>query len=298
VALCTAHAVTLIHVPHTVSQNSLQGFIYDECSRLGVPVERKPSIDLAHLDFYPSFDLTRLREYAKTKGGECLTGYFPGVAVPVRWKCAQGHEWKARAIDVRRGNWCPVCAGNYPLTLADMHQLARERGGKCLSTEYINSAQKLRWRCAEGHVWLATGNDVRNSGSWCPHCAGVARASIDDAKRVAAARGGQCLSENYTNQRSRLRWRCANGHEWEASAMSVIGNGNWCAACSRKAKLTIEAMRTMAGARGGECTSEHYINLDTKLRWRCAHGHEWWATPNNVKHGRTWCPVCAKAGGV
>ena len=34
--------------------------------------------------------------------------------------------------------WCPVCAGNRKLELKDLRKLARERGGKCLSREYMN----------------------------------------------------------------------------------------------------------------------------------------------------------------
>jgi len=295
--LCKAHKVSLIEVPHTVKYEDVQQYIHGQCLSLGVKVAPKPPIDLAKLDFYPSFDLARLRDYAEARGGKCLTNYFPGVAVPVKWRCAHGHEWRCSFHEIsRRGGWCPDCAVNSPLALADMQHLAHERGGECLSTEYGNISRRLRWRCASGHVWEATGNDVRNSGSWCPYCAGVARGTIDDAKKAAAAHGGQCLSQEYTNQRTKLRWRCAKGHEWDATPMSVIGSGNWCAVCSRKARLTIEEMRAIAKERGGECLSERYMNLNTKLQWRCAHGHEWAAPPNNVKHTKAWCPVCARTG--
>jgi hypothetical protein len=261
-----------------------------------VKVRRKPLIKLKHLDFYPSFDLARLRSYAEQRGGKCLADYFPGVGVPVRWRCAKGHEWERSFHELQRWQaWCPYCSEVRPLlTLEDMQRLARERGGECLSTEYRNSAEKLRWRCARGHEWEATGRDVRNSDSWCPKCAGVARLTIADAQRAAAAQGGQCLSTDYRNSRTKLRWRCAKGHEWEAALADIANNGNWCAVCSRKAKLTIEEMRSIATERGGECLSERYVNLNTKLDWRCALGHEWRATPNNVKHGRSWCPECAR----
>jgi hypothetical protein len=296
--LCKAHEITLIEVPHTIQHEDVQQFIYDQCRSLGLKVARKPPIELAHLDFYPSFDLTRLRDYAEARGGKCLTDYFPGVAVPVKWRCAHGHEWLCSFQEIsRRDGWCPVCAVNSPLALADMQQLAHERNGECLSTEYGNISKKLRWRCASGHEWAATGNDVRNSGSWCPHCAGVARGSLDDARKAASAHGGQCLSNEYTNRRIKLRWRCAKGHEWDAAPGSVIARGTWCAICAGKAKLTIEEMRAIAKARGGQCLSERYVNLNTKLQWRCAHGHEWSATPNNVKHAKAWCPVCARSGG-
>jgi hypothetical protein len=292
-ALCKAHGITLIAIPQTVDQAQMQEFIYCECDRQGLRVERKPPIDLALLEFYPSFDLQRMRDYARAKGGECLAEYFPGVAVKVRWRCAKGHEWMTSFHEVKRRNgWCPQCSVNHPLALADMQRLAKERGGELLSTEYINVAQNLRWKCAKGHEWEATGNMVRNASSWCPHCAGVARKSIDDAQRYAAERGGQCLSEHYVNGRTKLRWRCAKGHEWEAAPATVTSRGTWCPVCAGKARLTIPEMQRLAAERGGTCLSTRYVNLATKLRWRCAKGHVWAATPNNIKHGASWCPKC------
>ena len=36
----------------------------------------------------------------------------------------------------------------------------------------------------------------------------------------------------------------------------------------------IEKMREAARERGGECLSDDYVNANTKLKWRCAEGHE------------------------
>ena len=293
--LCRSHGITLIAVPQTVDQVHLQNFLYDECARQGLHIERKPLIRLSSLDFYPSFNLKRMCDYAQSKGGECLAEYFPGVAIPVRWRCARGHEWLCSFHELsRRNGWCPSCAVNHQLTLADMQRIATGRGGELLSIDYRNSMQQLRWRCAQGHEWDASAKIVRNADSWCPHCAGVARKSIDDARRYAATRGGLCLSERYLNGRTKLRWRCAKGHEWEAAPSAVMWHGSWCAVCSGKARLTIEEMRRIATERGGSCLSTAYVNLSTKLRWRCAEGHEWDATPNNIKHGGAWCPKCGK----
>jgi hypothetical protein len=49
--------------------------------------------------------------------------------------------------------------------------------------------------------------------------------------------------------------------------------------------------RAVAEAMGGACLSTEYINAKTKMRWRCENGHEWEATPHNVRHA-TWCPHC------
>ena len=50
----------------------------------------------------------------------------------------------------------------------------------------------------------------------------------------------------------------------------------------------------VAASHGGECLSKRYKNAVTKLRWRCAKGHEWMATPNYLRNSGKWCPVCAR----
>ena len=56
------------------------------------------------------------------------------------------------------------------LTIEEMQALAAKKGGKCLSTQYINAMTKLKWQCAEGHIWEARPNNIKNGGTWCPEC--------------------------------------------------------------------------------------------------------------------------------
>lgn len=57
-------------------------------------------------------------------------------------------------------------------------------------------------------------------------------------------------------------------------------------------KLTLEAARGAAAARGGACTSEEYEGAKARLGWRCASGHEWAASLSSVRSMGTWCPQC------
>ena len=41
------------------------------------------------------------------------------------------------------------------------------------------------------------------------------------AHEIAAARGGVCLSEQYTGVSTHFRWRCGDGHEWSASVNNI-----------------------------------------------------------------------------
>jgi len=294
--LCNAHGVCLIEVSYDIQPEELQKYIYRQCEKLEIPVTVKPTINLANLDYYSRDRIEEMHSYAAAKGGKCLADRYVTVITPVMWRCKKGHEWKSAFHYIKnKGSWCPVCSGHMKLTLRDMQALAKARGGECLSIKYRNIMGKLKWRCKAGHEWEATANDVKNSGSWCPTCAGVKKLDIDAMREAARNHGGACLSNKYMNNKTNLRWRCAKGHEWSATPENIRHQKSWCPYCARKAKLTIEEMQHIAKTRGGECLSTKYINGSTKLNWRCRSGHTWMATPDNVKNGKSWCPICARS---
>ena len=41
--------------------------------------------------------------------------------------------------------------------------------------------------------------------------------TIEQMQALAKKRGGECLSTTYVNKRTKLLWRCLEGHEWEAT---------------------------------------------------------------------------------
>jgi hypothetical protein len=231
---------------------------------------------------------------ARKRGGRCVSTLYVNSTVPLRWECARGHEWNAVPASIRKGTWCPDCAGVRRLTLEQMTKLAKSRGGRCLSKRYCNTATRLEWRCSVGHEWSATPLQVRK-GHWCPFCARVARLTLPLLQRIAAQKGGLCLSFTYVNSSHPVRWKCAAGHEWLARAHSIQG-GNWCPVCARNQRLRLEEMRQIARGRGGRCLSTSYKNASTPLLWVCRQGHQWKACAANVKPGSrrkgSWCREC------
>lgn len=200
----------------------------------------------------------------------------------------------------RRGSWCPSCVHNRRLELQAMQRLARERGGKCLSTRYINNRHPLLWECRQRHRWKAmpvnVKGGIRKRGTWCLECYNVRRrfrerGSIERMKRLARRRGGLCLSEVYMNSKTKLLWQCDKGHCWRAVPVS-IRMGSWCPVCARNQKLTLDEFHSLAARKRGRCLSNRYINKTISLRWQCALGHRWYAQPGRVKRG-TWCAKCA-----
>jgi len=180
--------------------------------------------------------------------------------------------------------------------LQEMQQLAQIRGGVCLSKHYVDHEAKLRFRCAEGHEWGAVPSSIRR-GTWCRICgskrAGRSKAlTIEIMCRIAAKRGGECLSKAYENNLTKLRWRCKEGHEWETVPASIL-RGSWCRICAGilPKDLALQELQKLAVRRGGVLLSKRYKRSQSHLLWQCAKGHKWKAVPSAIKAG-TWCPVC------
>ena len=57
--------------------------------------------------------------------------------------------------------------------------------------------------------------------------------SIEDMKEAAAFRGGEVLSEEMKtgDLRTKLTWKCHNGHTFESSPYTILKAGHWCPCC-------------------------------------------------------------------
>ena len=115
--------------------------------------------------------LEEARQYAMSRGGKMLTKSIYFKKDRVVWQCSQGHQWE-QPLDVVIVNksWCKVCAGQTPRTLKELQEVATARGGKLLSTKYINVDATYDFECSLGHKFSNRFNHVVNRGQWCPRC--------------------------------------------------------------------------------------------------------------------------------
>ena len=189
--LCAERGIKLIEVPHTVNPLEMPGWIFNAVRKLK---DRR---------------LTR------------------------RMK-----DWR----EVRPAEW--LDSDSY--SLADLQRTAEARGGSCLSDVYLGAREKHQWQCRHGHVWSAAWDSINNQDTWCPVCAGttIDPTRIDIARKVAAERGGRCLSAEYLGADRKLRWRCAAGHEWDAVYYSVVTGGSWCRRCADMAPKKARSRQT------------------------------------------------------
>jgi len=174
-----------------------------------------------------------MKRIAGEHGGKCLSETYINSGIKLLWQCKEGHRWKAIPCNIKAGSWCPYCSGTAKKTIEDMHNLAGEQDGKCLSSTYINDMTKLLWQCRKGHQWEASPNNIKG-GSWCPYCAGNIKKTIEDMHKLAREKGGRCLSIKYIRSRIKLLWECEHGHQWEATP-SKVQQGRWCPYCTGRA---------------------------------------------------------------
>lgn len=239
--------------------------------------------------------LDKLRAIAERHHGVCLAESAKNVDDPLPWRCQQGHEFMTAPGPILKGSWCQKCRSYTPGDLGRMQRIAHARGGECLSTRYVDSATKLRWRCREGHEWAADPGGIVQ-GTWCPICTRFgghsrARLTIEIMREMAIERGGECLSDEYHASKVHLRWRCARGHEWVAIP-ARIRQGDWCPECAHAMPGTLEGMRAIALEKGGRCLSETWDKHRQPLLFECDRHHQFRMNPKVVKTG-VWCPTCA-----
>jgi thiol-disulfide isomerase/thioredoxin len=175
--------------------------------------------------------INECREFAISKNGECLSDEYKNGRSKMRWRCSDNHEWEAIFNNIKKGHWCPHCAGLVKLTIDECREFAENKGGECLSDEYVNSYTKMKWKCSDNHEWEATFNNIKQGSSWCPYCDRKHNNDIQLCKDFAISKGGECLSDEYKNSSTKMRWRCSDNHEWDSNFNSIKTGGSWCPYC-------------------------------------------------------------------
>ena len=84
------------------------------------------------------------------------------------------------------------------------------------------------------------------------------RARFNKAAELAESLGGELLSTAYRGVDAKYEWRCALGHEWEATYYSVVQRGQWCGRCHgtlRTSEEQLSKAKDIAQNHDGACLS-------------------------------------------
>jgi hypothetical protein len=209
--------------------------------------------------------LSDLQAVAQSNGGECLSQTYNTVLDYYECRCKAGHEWETQGRKVFGGSWCIDCffesrrgsvlpeaqkqkssatkISRSGYTIEDLHAVAIERGGECLSRSWSGFNAMYSFRCKCGWEWTTSATSVLGKRkSWCRSCSARKvldmspnRKSLDDLQRAAISLGGLCLSSAFTTVNDYYNFICKRGHEWSTRGGSVL-SGMWCRRASNPYK--------------------------------------------------------------
>jgi len=166
----------------------------------------------------------------------CLSNTYKNANERLQFMCPYGHRYDTPWTTFQSGHRCPICSGRYK-TLIDVRRIIQENSDdyKCLNRIYKNSSTKLFIRCAKGHIYK-TDLSHFTRGQRCPICAGKQLLSIEYVKEAVSAVGYECLSTEYINSVTTLRFRCDKGHEYRGTWGNFY-SGCRCRVCMYKSRV-------------------------------------------------------------
>lgn len=186
--------------------------------------------------------------------------------------------------------------------LKKVQLFVQNKGGKCISTTYVNRTSHLLIECEKGHQWNVTW-DTLNKGHWCPICNEYyIPHAFEEIEQIVQSKKGSVIlltqnSDGYVRQLDRIRLTCEFGHQWETS-VQCVRHGAWCHTCARSnAKKTRDnhynqkridfAIQIATKNNGVYEANENNI----RFYFTCKEGHSFMRNYQQLKN-EMWCPVC------
>jgi hypothetical protein len=175
-----------------------------------------------------------LQAYAISKGGKLISTEYKDNKQKLEWECGapKHHRWPATWDSINHMNsWCPHCNKTARLDISVLQQHAISKGGKLISTIYINSNTNMVWECKNGCRWEACWDNIR-AGKWCRFCNGKNKPDILELQQYASTKKGKLISTVYVNCKELLIWECKRKHHWNACWNNISNGNTWCPECA------------------------------------------------------------------
>jgi hypothetical protein len=245
-----------------------------------------------------------LHEVAKSKGGAWVAGEFKGVDHKLTWRCANGHEWKAKPWVIRSGSWCPECStgrGERQSRVAFEH-IFRAKFPRVKPDWLLNSrGRKMELDGYNPKLGLAFEHQgeqhfEHNYFNLSKGSLGMRRKDDADKRRLCKERGVALLPIPEIGSRIKLesleqyirKWATKNAPraKLHPGAVDYLD-----AYKDKESSKSLKTLKLIAEKKGGRCLDEHYKGSKVGHRFECKEGHIWSATAFAVRKG-AWCFKC------
>ena len=171
------------------------------------------------------------------------------------------------------------------------------------------SGRKVYWLCKNGHSWQAKVCSRVYNGTGCPYCSGrKAIIGVNDLQTTHQELVKEWdfdkniikPTEVSKGSRTKVWWKCKNGHSWQASINIRTNNKSGCPCCSGYKAITGETdlatthpelLKEWDYEKNVINPSEIKSKSSKKVWWKCKNGHSWQAVVYSRTRGRG-CPIC------
>ena len=232
-----------------------------------------------------------------------------GSRKKMEWKCDEGHLWKAVIANrTSLGYGCPVCSGQKVLVgFNDLEttdpEIASQADGWDPKEFSRGSKKNLKWKCTQGHTWIAPPKNRTGNGSGCSVCLNqtiqIGQNDISTTHPEIAKQLFEMDGSAITAGSQRIvDWQCNLGHVYRTSPSKRIARGNSCPICSgHKVLEGFNDLATthpeLAAQASGWDPRTVTRGSEKKREWKCSLGHNWKAVVHSRAGGGLQCPICS-----
>ena len=255
------------------------------------------------------FNIQYFIDFAKEKGGKCISKKYGNYHTALDFKCELGHIFHrdpAGLLDKNDPKWCGVCLKikqydeKRVYSLEQVKDYVESKEGKLLSIEKpVMAKSKTKIKCKNNHLITPDVSTLLGSKkSWCkkkgcwspPH-----KLSYEFVKKTVKDLGGELISDTYEGAHEPITYkcnRCEKVHDRPFQYLFAENKGVFCPDCDAKNFVNYDIVKKGVEDRGGKLLSKEYISAQSGLKIKCSNGHitdtlRW----NSIQNGN-WCKDC------
>lgn len=215
-----------------------------------------------------------------------LVGEYKGVDKPIKLLCNKCEVEFTRTLDNLRRVKKHNCNNTEKFRISQA-EIYVEKHSQRLTASIKKLDQPLALEClkckAKTRVLFS---DFKKNKIKCSSCS--QNLKLAKISKWAESKGGELLSTKFISGKTKYKFKCSVGHEWDAIATGK----SWCPKCAGKGK-GIEDIQSLVGKRGGKLLSGKFIGVDKKYEFECSLGHQFSMTFAKMQSGQ-WCSICSK----
>jgi len=230
-----------------------------------------------------------VREAFIREGYRLLSSKYINNKTVLKYICGNGHIGYIRWYSWIAGKRCPECNKVYRRNAIKLNILKKLKANKfkVLTIKHVNNNYLITAVCNNGHKFTKTW--YKWKAEYCPKCR-LHVIPLAAIKQAFELEGYTLLSAFYTNNRTKLKYKCPNGHIHAISWNKWL-LGRRCPFCSGKAKHTLMYVSEQFSKEGYTLLEKEYLNCAQKLSYVCPNGHKHYITWRNWVGGHR-CPYC------